>query len=225
MTFAKFLIPFIYGTQISGALGVPLTPPVTRHPPPPPLPCIRMRPTRSSQRSPHAPSFFPFTRVVLAISIAAMVLGQVSAFSPDYVKAKVAAARLFKLFDRVSAIDSSSEDGNKPVRINTPVIISTSTHSDCCAFAPKILCKLPKNTISRNCEIRNKRLLLCAKEPDVQNASSWSQMSQSIMVASARGIVVPLYCKRTQSSESMSFLCKKLTASRLVAQQLYYTRV
>ena len=135
--------------QVPWECPSPLPSPVTR-PPPPPLPCIRMRPTRSSQRSPHAPSFFPFTRVVLAISIAAMVLGQVSAFSPDYVKAKVAAARLFKLFDRVSAIDSSSEDGNKPVRINSPVIISTSTHSDCCAFAPKIVCKLPKNTISRN---------------------------------------------------------------------------
>ena len=45
------------------------------------------------------------------------VLGQVSALSPDYEKAKVAAARLFKIFDRKSAIDSSSEDGLRPVRI------------------------------------------------------------------------------------------------------------
>jgi len=45
------------------------------------------------------------------------VLGQVSALSPDYEKAKLAAARLFKIFDRKSAIDSSSEDGLRPVRI------------------------------------------------------------------------------------------------------------
>ena len=47
--------------------------------------------------------------------IGAMVMGEVSAFSPDYVKAKIAAARLFKIFDRVSAIDSSSEEGLEPV--------------------------------------------------------------------------------------------------------------
>ena len=47
------------------------------------------------------------------------VLGQVSALSPDYEKAKVAAARLFKIFDRKSAIDSFSEDGLTPVRIFT----------------------------------------------------------------------------------------------------------
>ena len=45
------------------------------------------------------------------------MLGQISAFAPDYVKAKVAAARLFKIFDRESLIDSSSEDGLKPVRM------------------------------------------------------------------------------------------------------------
>ena len=45
------------------------------------------------------------------------MLGQISAFAPDYVKAKVAAARLFKIFDRESLIDSSSEDGLKPVRV------------------------------------------------------------------------------------------------------------
>lgn len=44
------------------------------------------------------------------------VLGQISALSPDYEKAKIAAARLFKIFDRKSPIDSSSEDGLTPVR-------------------------------------------------------------------------------------------------------------
>ena len=45
------------------------------------------------------------------------MLGQVSALSPDYEKARVAAARLFRIFDRKSLIDSSSEDGLTPVRI------------------------------------------------------------------------------------------------------------
>ena len=55
--------------------------------------------------------------MVLAILVGGLVLGQISAFAPDYVKAKVAAARLFKIFDRRSFIDSSSEDGLKPVRV------------------------------------------------------------------------------------------------------------
>ena len=55
--------------------------------------------------------------MVLSILVGGLVLGQISAFAPDYVKAKVAAARLFKIFDRESLIDSSSEDGLKPVRV------------------------------------------------------------------------------------------------------------
>ena len=49
--------------------------------------------------------------------------------------------------------------------------------------------KLPNDTISRNYKITNNRLLSCGKEL-VQNVLSWSQVSQSILVASARGIVV-----------------------------------
>lgn len=56
-------------------------------------------------------------RVVLSIVMGGFVLGQVSALSPDYEKAKVAAARLFKIFDRRTRIDSSSEDGLEPVRV------------------------------------------------------------------------------------------------------------
>ena len=54
-------------------------------------------------------------RVVLSILMGGIVLGQVSALSPDYEKAKIAAARLFKLFDRKSLVDSSSQDGLTPV--------------------------------------------------------------------------------------------------------------
>ena len=66
---------------------------------------------------------------------------------------------------------------------------SISTDCDCCAFASKFCGQLPKNTISRNYKITNKRLLPCVKEL-VHNVSSWSRVSQSIMVGSARGIVV-----------------------------------
>lgn len=59
--------------------------------------------------------FASLARVVLSILMGGFVLGQISALSPDYDKAKVAAARLFKLFDRKTLIDSSSEDGLIPV--------------------------------------------------------------------------------------------------------------
>lgn len=59
--------------------------------------------------------FASLARVVLSILMGGFVLGQISALSPDYDKAKVAAARLFKLFDRKTLIDSSSEDGLTPV--------------------------------------------------------------------------------------------------------------
>ena len=38
------------------------------------------------------------------------------------------------------------------------------SRSDCCTFAPKMFGKLPENTISRNYEITNKKLVLCAKD-------------------------------------------------------------
>ncbi|XP_073253012.1 ATP-dependent translocase ABCB1-like isoform X5 [Porites lutea] len=66
-------------------------------------------------------TFNEMMKVVLAILVGGLVLGQISAFAPDYVKAKVAAARLFKIFDRKSLIDSSSEDGLKPSSITGTV--------------------------------------------------------------------------------------------------------
>ena len=54
-------------------------------------------------------------RVFAAILFGAMAAGQASSFAPDYGKAKIAAARLFALFDRVPSIDSSSPDGDKLV--------------------------------------------------------------------------------------------------------------
>ncbi|XP_078702922.1 ATP-dependent translocase ABCB1-like isoform X6 [Branchiostoma floridae x Branchiostoma belcheri] len=52
--------------------------------------------------------------VLGAIIFGAMAIGQASSFAPDYAKAKSSATRMFQLFDREPAIDSSSEEGDKP---------------------------------------------------------------------------------------------------------------
>ena len=53
----------------------------------------------------------------MVVMISAFMVGHMSALSPDYAKAKIAAARLFKLFDNITPIDSASEDGLKPVSV------------------------------------------------------------------------------------------------------------
>ncbi|RMC04951.1 hypothetical protein DUI87_18129 [Hirundo rustica rustica] len=53
-------------------------------------------------------------RVFSAVVFGAMALGQTSSFAPDYAKAKISAAHLFMLFERVPSIDSYSEEGDKP---------------------------------------------------------------------------------------------------------------
>uniref|UniRef100_A0A803YMQ6 ATP binding cassette subfamily B member 1 n=1 Tax=Meleagris gallopavo TaxID=9103 RepID=A0A803YMQ6_MELGA len=55
-----------------------------------------------------------FYRVFSAIVFGAMALGQSTSFTPDYAKAKMSAAHLFLLFERVPLIDSYSEEGEKP---------------------------------------------------------------------------------------------------------------
>ncbi|ELU13296.1 hypothetical protein CAPTEDRAFT_217926 [Capitella teleta] len=52
--------------------------------------------------------------VFSAIVFGAMSAGQASSFAPDYGKAKIAAAKLLQLFDRVPLIDSSSSEGESP---------------------------------------------------------------------------------------------------------------
>ncbi|XP_054017022.1 ATP-dependent translocase ABCB1 [Dryobates pubescens] len=52
--------------------------------------------------------------VFSAIVFGAMALGQSTSFTPDYAKAKMSAAHLFLLFERVPSIDSYSEDGEQP---------------------------------------------------------------------------------------------------------------
>ncbi|XP_060104425.1 ATP-dependent translocase ABCB1 [Heteronotia binoei] len=62
-------------------------------------------------------NYMDFKSVFLVFScivFGAMALGQTSSFTPDYAKAKVSAAHMFKLFERVPEIDSYSEEGLKP---------------------------------------------------------------------------------------------------------------
>ncbi|XP_074515465.1 bile salt export pump isoform X2 [Sebastes fasciatus] len=52
-------------------------------------------------------------RVITAVVISGTALGRASSFTPDYAKAKTAAARLFLLLDRVPKISMSHADGEK----------------------------------------------------------------------------------------------------------------
>lgn len=44
-----------------------------------------------------------------------MFAGQIAGFAPNYIKAKISAARIFALLDRVPLIDSYSTEGEKIV--------------------------------------------------------------------------------------------------------------
>uniref|UniRef100_A0A8C0G9Z8 ATP-binding cassette sub-family B member 5 n=1 Tax=Chelonoidis abingdonii TaxID=106734 RepID=A0A8C0G9Z8_CHEAB len=52
--------------------------------------------------------------VFSAIAYGAMALGETLTFAPEYAKAKSGAAHLFALFERTPAIDSYSQEGEKP---------------------------------------------------------------------------------------------------------------
>uniref|UniRef100_A0A3B5MPP8 ATP-binding cassette, sub-family B (MDR/TAP), member 11a n=1 Tax=Xiphophorus couchianus TaxID=32473 RepID=A0A3B5MPP8_9TELE len=52
-------------------------------------------------------------RVISAIVISGMALGRASSFTPDYAKAKIAAAQFFQLLDRVPKISINHTDGQK----------------------------------------------------------------------------------------------------------------
>ncbi|XP_061579536.1 bile salt export pump [Cololabis saira] len=58
------------------------------------------------------PYMFVF-RVISAVVISGTALGRASSFTPDYAKAKTAAAQFFKLLDRVPKISMSHTDGQK----------------------------------------------------------------------------------------------------------------
>uniref|UniRef100_A0A3Q2C9A1 ATP-binding cassette, sub-family B (MDR/TAP), member 11a n=1 Tax=Cyprinodon variegatus TaxID=28743 RepID=A0A3Q2C9A1_CYPVA len=52
-------------------------------------------------------------RVISAVVISGTALGRASSFTPDYAKAKIAAAQFFKLLDRIPKISISHTDGEK----------------------------------------------------------------------------------------------------------------
>uniref|UniRef100_A0A8C4NZR3 ATP-binding cassette, sub-family B (MDR/TAP), member 11a n=1 Tax=Dicentrarchus labrax TaxID=13489 RepID=A0A8C4NZR3_DICLA len=58
-------------------------------------------------------SYMLVFRVISAVVISGTALGRASSFTPDYAKAKTAAAQFFKLLDRVPKISMSHTDGEK----------------------------------------------------------------------------------------------------------------
>lgn len=61
------------------------------------------------------PFVFLYCSVFSAIVFSAFSIGQVMSFAPDYSKALLAAAHIFNLLDLKPSIDTTSEDGIKPV--------------------------------------------------------------------------------------------------------------
>ena len=58
-------------------------------------------------------TFLDVMKVLMAIIMSAMAVGQTSALMPNLKKAKVAASHVFKIIDEVSPIDSLSMEGTK----------------------------------------------------------------------------------------------------------------
>ena len=56
---------------------------------------------------------FVITRVILAVVMSGTAMGKASSFTPDYAKAKIAAAQFFKLLDRIPKISTSHAVGEK----------------------------------------------------------------------------------------------------------------
>lgn len=57
-----------------------------------------------------------FNRVAESLILGTMMVGQATAFAPNYNKAVIAAARIFKLLDRVPLINDGGHYGSRPVR-------------------------------------------------------------------------------------------------------------
>ncbi|XP_061441602.1 ATP-dependent translocase ABCB1 isoform X2 [Rhineura floridana] len=65
--------------------------------------------------------FMEYKAVFLVISsvvFGAMAVGQTASFTPDYAKAKISAAQMFMLFNRVPLIDNYSDEGLKPEKFS-----------------------------------------------------------------------------------------------------------
>ncbi|XP_044534852.1 ATP-dependent translocase ABCB1-like [Gracilinanus agilis] len=59
-------------------------------------------------------SFPDVLLVFSAIVFGAMAVGQASSFAPDYAKAKISAAHVIHIIEKIPSIDSYSEEGHKP---------------------------------------------------------------------------------------------------------------
>lgn len=66
-----------------------------------------------------------FIRVARVMILSAMTVGQAVALAPDYSQAKVAAARVLAILDRVPSIDTSSATG----------VLSVSPNNLCISFS------------------------------------------------------------------------------------------
>ena len=62
--------------------------------------------------------FFLCARVAEALILGTMMVGQATAFAPNYNKAVLAAARVFRLLDRKPLIDSRGQSGLRLVSSN-----------------------------------------------------------------------------------------------------------
>ena len=60
-------------------------------------------------------SFVIICRVFFALFFGVISASQGTTFAPNYAKAKLSAKRIFALVDLLPAIDSFSEEGDKPV--------------------------------------------------------------------------------------------------------------
>lgn len=74
------------------------------------------------------------TRVIFATVFGAMIAGQIASMAPDYVSAKVSAARCFAILDRQPVIDAYSTKGEKLVR--NSIAFSTLTRGGIFTLVP-----------------------------------------------------------------------------------------
>ena len=71
-----------------------------------------------------------------AVFFGILSAAQASAFIPNYAKARLSAKRIFALEDLVPAIDSYSEEGDKPVStaIHTYRVVTDGQHNNTAIF-------------------------------------------------------------------------------------------
>ena len=73
------------------------------------------------------------SRVISAIVTSGTALGRASSYTPDYAKAKIAAARFFHLLDRVPKISVYSDEGQKWVQLCPQAVLAVQRYA--CALS------------------------------------------------------------------------------------------